>query len=85
MSNGPPGMIITAQDIAIFYNAAMDSVTLINEIVAGSHDHHMNPSMKSQTLKRNADHLDIVVSKDWWTTENLQPFHDAIAAARAAQ
>ena len=85
MSNAPPGLVINSQDIANFYNAAMDSVNLINAIIAGEHDHHMSPNMKSQTLKRNADHLDIVVSKDWWTTENLQPFHDAIAAARAAE
>lgn len=84
MSELPPGMIVTEQDIADYYNAAMDSVNLINAILAGAHDHHMSPTMKIETLKRNASHLDIVVNKTWWTTENLQPFHDAIAAAHAA-
>lgn len=85
MSSGPPGIIVTAQDIANYYNAAMDSVTLINQILAGDHDSRMSPSAKADALKRNADHLDIVITKTWWTTENLLPFHDAIAAARAAE
>lgn len=65
---------ITAADIAQHYRAAMDSVNLINEIVAsGDTDEE-----SVDTLKRNRDHLKIMVDKDFWTTEDLQPFKDAI-------
>ena len=65
---------ITAAEIAQHYRAAMDSVNLINEIVAsGDTDEE-----SVDALKRNRDHLKIMVDKDFWTTEDLQPFKDAI-------
>ncbi len=65
---------ITAAEIAQHYRAAMDSVNLINELVAsGDTDEET-----VDTLKRNKDHLKIMVDKDYWTTEDLQPFKDAI-------
>jgi hypothetical protein len=65
---------ITAEEIAQHYRAAMDSVNLINEIVAsGDTDEE-----SVDTLKRNRDHLKIMVDKEYWTTEDLQPFKDAI-------
>ena len=67
---------ITAEDIAQHYSAAMDSVNLINDIVAsGDTDEE-----SVDTLKRNKDHLKIMVAKDFWTTEDLKPLNDAIAA-----
>ncbi len=67
---------ITAEEIAQHYSAAMDSVNLINDIVASgdTDDESVN------TLKRNKDHLKIMVAKDFWTTEDLKPLNDAIAA-----
>ena len=66
---------ITVEEIASNYNAAMDSVNLINEIVAsGDTDEE-----SVDTLKRNKEHLKIMLAKDYWTTENLQPFKDASA------
>ena len=65
---------ITAAEIAQHYRAAMDSVNLINEIVAsGDTDEE-----SVDTLKRNRDHLKIMLTRDYWTTEDLQPFKDAI-------
>ena len=64
----------TAAEIAQHYRAAMDSVNLINEIVAsGDTDEE-----SVDTLKRNRDHLKIMLTRDYWTTEDLQPFKDAI-------
>ena len=69
------GIEITEEEIAQHYRAAMDSVNLINEIVAsGDTDEE-----SVDALKRNKDHLKIMVDKDYWTTEDLQPFKDAIA------
>ena len=65
---------LTAAEIAQHYRAAMDSVNLINEIVAsGDTDEE-----SVDTLKRNRDHLKIMLERDFWTTEDLQPFKDAI-------
>ena len=66
---------ITVEEIASNYSAAMDSVNLINEIVAsGDTDEE-----SVDTLKRNKEHLKIMLAKDYWTTEDLQPFKDASA------
>ena len=73
----------TPEQIAQHYSAAMDSVSLINDIKAGKYDATMTAKDKADTLERNAAHLEIMLAKPWWTTEDLQPFRDAVAAARA--
>jgi hypothetical protein len=69
----------TAEEIAKHYAAAMDSVNLIN----GDQPEMMTDEDWADTLQRNAAHLEIMVAKDYWTTENLTPFTAAIAKARA--
>ena len=64
---------ITAEQIAKHYSAAMDSVNLIN---AGQPE-YMTDADWANTLKRNRDHLVIMLAKDYWTTENLKPLQDA--------
>ena len=72
-------MELTAEQIAKHYSAAMDSVNFINELNAGEHDERMTVEEKADAIQRNVDHLKIMVAKDFWTTEDLQPFRDAIA------
>jgi hypothetical protein len=72
-------MELTAEQIAKHYSAAMDSVNFINELIAGQHDNRMTAEEKADAIQRNVDHLKIMVAKDFWTTEDLQPFRDAIA------
>ena len=69
---------ITPEEIQKHWLAAMDSVNFINEINAGEHD-DMTEEEKTDALQRNVDHLKIMLAKDFWTTEDLQPFRDAIA------
>lgn len=71
------------EEIARHYRAAMDSVDLINKIKSGNLDSSIQPSEIPSVLARNAAHLEIMLAKDFWTTEDLQPFRDAIAAANA--
>jgi hypothetical protein len=73
-------MELTAEQIAQHYSAAMDSVNFINELNAGQHDDRMTAEEKADAIQRNVAHLEIMVAKDFWTTEDLQPFPDAIAA-----
>jgi hypothetical protein len=72
----------TPEQIQRHYSAAMDSVNFINELIAGQHDDRMTAEEKADAIKRNVDHLKIMVGKDYWTTEDLQPFHNAIAAGQ---
>ena len=60
-------------DPARHYSAAMDSVNLINDLLA-------KPSLTEEEqdcINRNVEHLKIMVAKDFWTTENLKPLQDA--------
>ncbi|HSG62731.1 MAG TPA: hypothetical protein VLA24_14980 [Pseudomonadales bacterium] len=59
----------TPEQIAQHYKAAMDSVNLIN---AGKPD-GMNDEEWSACLERNKEHLRIMLAKDFWTTEDLEP------------
>ena len=65
--------------IATHYSAAMDSVTLL---LAGKPS-NMTTEEWRDCVQRNCDHLDIMLAKDYWTTEDLQPFREAIAASSA--
>ena len=65
----------TPEQIAKHYSAAMDSVNLINN---GKPD-NMTDAEWADCLSRNKEHLKIMLAKDYWTTENLQPLTDAAA------
>jgi len=68
---------MTPEEIAQSYKAAMDSVNLINDMIAAGKT--VDPEDRD-TIKRNVEHLEIMVAKDFWTDEDLTPFKNAIAA-----
>ena len=63
----------TAEEIAKHYSAALDSVALIN---AGKPD-DMTDEDWADCLKRNKDHLLIMLAKDFWANEDLAPLQAA--------
>jgi hypothetical protein len=63
----------TAQEIAQHYSACMDSVNLIN---AGQPE-GMTAEDWADCLARNKEHLRIMLAKDFWTTEDLEPLRAA--------
>lgn len=65
----------TPEQIAKHYSAAMDSVNLIN----GGKPDNMSDAEWADCISRNKEHLKIMLAKDYWTTENLQPLTDAAA------
>ena len=65
----------TAEQIAKHYSAAMDSVNLIN---AGKPE-SMTAEDWTACLARNKEHLQIMLAKDFWTTEDLTPLRTASA------
>jgi len=64
---------ITAEKIAQHYSAAMDSVNLIN----GGQPEGMTDADWADCLSRNKEHLKIMIAKDYWTTQNLDPLKEA--------
>ena len=66
---------ITPEQIAKHYAACMDSVNLIN---AGQPE-RMTDEDWADTVKRNQDHLVIMIAKPYWTTEDLSPLQAAAA------
>jgi len=66
-------MEFTQEEIAKHYSAAMDSVNLIN---AGKPE-GMDDAEWADCVSRNKEHLRIMLAKDFWTTENLEPLRQA--------
>ena len=66
---------LTPEQIAQHYSAAMDSVDLIN----GGKPDFMSDADWIDCVKRNKDHLNIMIAKDFWTTEDLTPLQQAAA------
>jgi hypothetical protein len=64
---------ITQEQIAQHLSAAMDSVNLIN----GTKPEQMTDEDWADCLQRNRDHLKIMLSKPYWTTEDLTPLQQA--------
>ena len=70
---------ITAEEIAQHYSAAIDSVTLINAVIADPAAYANDETV----IQRNVDHLKIMIAQDYWTDEDMTPFNDAIVAGEA--
>ena len=66
---------ITAEQIAQHYSACMDSVNLLN---AGQPE-GMDDAEWADCVARNKEHLNIMLAKDFWTTEDLTPLQQAAA------
>ena len=73
----------TAEEIAQDYKAMGDSVDLINGIIDGSMMADESEEDKKDTVKRNVEHLEIMVAKDYWTNENMTAINKAIADGKA--
>jgi len=69
----------TAEEIAGGYSAALDSVSLIN----GEKSEEQSNEDWKEALQRNVDHLEIMVAKTYWTSEDLGPLNAAIASGKA--
>jgi hypothetical protein len=59
----------SAESIAQDYTAMGHSVELINGIIDGSKMADESEEDKKDTVKRNVEHLELMVAKDYWTNE----------------
>ena len=69
----------TAAEIAANYAASLDSVTLITELMALS----SRDADQTASVARNVEHLELMVAKTYWTSEDLAPLNAAIASGKS--
>jgi len=69
----------TPEQIAQHYKAMLDSVNLIND----GKPEFMSDTDWTDCLRRNVEHLELMVAKTYWTNEDMAPVNAAIAAGRA--
>ena len=70
---------LTPEQIQQHYNASLDSVSLINDIIAGTQMADASDEDKKSCVERNVGHLTIMVGKDYWQGQDMSPLVDAIA------
>ena len=73
----------TAEDIAQDYTAMGHSVELINGIIAGTSMADQKAEDRQLAVDRNVEHLELMVAKDYWTTESMTAVNSAISAGKA--
>ena len=73
----------TAEEIAQDYTAMGHSVELINGIIDGSKMADESAEDRQSCVDRNVEHLEIMVAKDYWTTESMTASNSAITAGKA--
>jgi hypothetical protein len=74
---------ITTEQIAQHYTAMGHSVDLINAIIAGTAMADDDAAEKQDCVDRNVEHLELMVAKDFWTTEDMTAVNAAITAGKA--
>jgi hypothetical protein len=74
---------LTAEQIAQHYTAMGHSVDLINAIIAGESMADDDAADKQDCVNRNVEHLEIMVAKDFWGSEDMTAANSAIAAGTA--
>lgn len=67
---------LTSEQIQKHYDAAMDSVNLLN---AGQPE-YMTAEDWADTVSRNVEHLEIMVAKDFWEGQDITVLQAAIDA-----
>ena len=74
-----PDETLTTEEIQRHYDAALDSVTVITDLMAlDSRDDE-----QTAIVARNVEHLQIMVAKDYWTSQDMAPLNAAIRAGQS--
>ena len=73
----------TAEEIAQDDTAMGHSVDLINGIIDGSQMSEEEAADRQGAVDRNVEHLELMVAKDYWTSEDMTAVNAAIVAGKA--
>ena len=79
-----PEESLTQEEIRNSINAAFDSVNLINGIVNGTQMNNESTQEKKDCIDRNVSHLDLMITKTWFSDGLVDDEADNIAAAITA-
>ena len=73
-------MARTTEELAQDYTAMGHSVDLINAIIAGTAMADDDAADRQDCVDRNVDHLELMVAKDDWGSEDMTATNAAITA-----
>ena len=71
---------ITTEEIAANYTAMGHSVGLINAVIAGDQMADEEAEDRQDCVDRNVAHLQLMVAKDYWASEDMAAVNAAITA-----
>ena len=67
-------------EIAQNYTAMGHSVSLINDVISGDQMADESAEERQGCVDRNVEHLALMVTKDYWTTEDMTAANAAVTA-----
>jgi hypothetical protein len=70
----------TTEQLAQDYSAMGDSVTLITDVIAGNAMADEDAADRQGCVDRNTQHLELMVAKDDWGSEDMTATNAAITA-----
>ena len=70
----------TAEELAQDYSAMGDSVALITAVIAGDQMADESAEDRQDCVDRNTQHLELMVAKDDWGSEDMTAVNAAITA-----
>jgi hypothetical protein len=73
----------TTEEIAQDYIAMGHSVSLINGIIAGTEMINESAEDKQGAVDRNVEHLELMVAKDYWGSEDMTAVNSSITAGNS--
>jgi len=73
---------ITKEEIAANYTAMGHSVDLITAVIAGDQMAEEEAADRQGCVDRNVEHLQLMVAKDYWTSESMTAVNAAISAGQ---
>jgi queuine/archaeosine tRNA-ribosyltransferase len=76
-------MAETAAQIAQHYTAMGHSVDLINAVIAGTQMADESADEKNACVDRNVEHLELMKTRDYWTSEDMTAVDAAIVSGKA--
>jgi len=75
-------MARTTEELAQDYTAMGHSVDLINAIIAGSQMAEDDATDRQACVDRNVEHLELMVAKDDWGSEDMTAVNAAVTAGK---
>ena len=75
-------MARTTEELAQDYTAMGHSVDLINAVIAGSQMADDDATDRQACVDRNVEHLELMVAKDDWGSEDMTAANAAVTAGK---